>query len=66
MKIEGRFSDIHNLKFMALLDSEKCSLNIFISLKQSYGQYFYVPKLNSELSIISASYEFSVSYIYKF
>ncbi|XP_060882145.1 zinc finger MYM-type protein 1-like [Metopolophium dirhodum] len=72
VKIDERFSEVYNLKFMGLLDFEKFShykdnfpQDKFSSLKQTYGQYFEFPKLKSELSIIYSSDQFHQTHIYK-
>lgn len=72
VKIDERFSEVHNLKFMGLLDFEKFLYykdyfpqDKFSSLKQTYGQYFEFPKLKSELSIIYSSDQFYQTHIYK-
>lgn len=72
VKINDRFSEVHNLKFMWLLDFEKFSIykdyfphDKFSSLKQTYGQYFEFPKLKSELSIIYSYDQFYQTHIYK-
>lgn len=73
VKIDERFSEVNNLKFVGLLDFEKFSyykdnfsMDKFSSLKQTYGQYFEFPKLKSELSIIYSSDQFYQKHIYKY
>lgn len=64
-KINQRFCDIDSLKFIGLLEfknfssfSQSFPEQMFQSLKCSYGQYFDIARLRSELSVVYSSEEF--------